>query len=190
VLAHTAGGLGIGLAVARKIVREHGGEIVAKSEGPGRGSCFVVRLPAAAASIAIPEKSALPTAASVARRVLIADDNVDFVEMFRTVVGDWGHDVRAVYDGREALRVCEEFEPEMVFLDIGLPGIDGYDVARTLRRFAGGDRMRIVAVSGYVRETDRQTAESSGFSDYLAKPVDLGHLATLLERGAGAEDGG
>jgi CheY-like chemotaxis protein len=100
------------------------------------------------------------------------------------VMEDWGHEVRAAYDGLQALRVCEEFEPEVVFLDIGLPRMDGYDVARRMRRMARGDRMRIVAVSGYMCETDRVRASGSGFSDYFAKPLDLHGMARLLEHGA------
>jgi PAS domain S-box-containing protein len=186
-LARTAGGLGIGLAVARKIVREHGGEIVAQSEGVGRGSRFVVRLPAGAVALAeTPGKEAPRATSSVRRRVLVADDNVDFVEMFSTVIGDWGHEVRAAHDGPQALRVFEEFEPETVFLDIGLPGMDGYDVARRMRQAATarGEATRIVAVSGYMRETDRARASSSGFSDYYAKPVDLDCIARLLNQGS------
>jgi PAS domain S-box-containing protein len=181
-LARTAGGLGIGLAVARKIVREHRGEIVAQSEGVGRGSRFVVRLRAEALTPSRTPVGQEPLATpSFKRRVLVADDNVDFVEMFKTVIEDWGHEVRVAYDGAHALRVCEEFEPEMVFLDIGLPGMDGYDVAQRMRQMARGGRMRIVAVSGYTRETDRVRASSSGFSDYFAKPLDLHDVARLLE---------
>jgi PAS domain S-box-containing protein len=181
-LARTAGGLGIGLAVARRIVREHQGEIVAQSDGLGHGCRFVVRLPAVAAALACtPAGREAPATPSVKRRVLVADDNVDFVEMFKAVVEDWGHEVRAAHDGPQALRVCEEFEPEMVFLDIGLPGMDGYDVAQRMRTMAFGEKMRIVAVSGYTRETDRKRASSSGFSDYFAKPLDLSDIEKLLQ---------
>jgi PAS domain S-box-containing protein len=183
-LARSAGGLGIGLAVARKIVCEHRGEIVAQSEGLGRGSRFVVRLPAGAVAPACTPGHAPLEMPSVKRRVLVADDNCDFVEMFKSVIEDWGHEVRAAYDGPQALRVCEEFEPETVFLDIGLPGIDGYDVARRMRSMARGDRMQIVAVSGYTRETDRAKAASSGFSAYFAKPLDLHRIARLLAHDA------
>jgi CheY-like chemotaxis protein len=128
-----------------------------------------------------PGTEASATTQSVKRRVLVADDNVDFVELFQAAIEDWGHEVRVAYDGPQALLVCEEFEPEIVFLDIGLPGMDGYEVARRMRKMARGDRMRIVAVSGYTRETDRVMASSSGFSDYFAKPLDLHCVARLLE---------
>jgi CheY-like chemotaxis protein len=181
-LARTVGGLGIGLAVARKIVRAHRGEIVAQSEGVGRGSRFVVRLRAEALTASRTPVGQEPLATpSFKRRVLVADDNVDYVQMFKTAIEDWGHEVRVAYDGAHALRVCEEFEPEMIFLDIGLPGMDGYDVVQRMRKMARGGRMRIFAVSGYIRDTDRVRASSSGFSDYFAKPLDLHDVARLLE---------
>jgi CheY-like chemotaxis protein len=112
-----------------------------------------------------------------------ADDNADFVEMFKSALEDMGHEVRVAYDGPQALRACEEFDPETVLLDIGLPGMDGYEVAGRMRRLPHGDGMQIIAVSGYVSERDRATAASSGFSDHVAKPLDIHRVAKLLERG-------
>jgi CheY-like chemotaxis protein len=166
--------------VARKIVREHRGEIVAESDGLGRGSRFIVRLPGAVAPPARTPAAQRATS-SVRHRIVVADDNVDFVDMFRAALESWGHETRPAYDGPQALRVCEEFEPEVVFLDIGLPGMDGYEVAGRLRATAGESGTRIIAVSGYVGEADRARAASSGFSDHLAKPLDLLDIARLLD---------
>jgi PAS domain S-box-containing protein len=176
-----AGGLGVGLAVARWLVRAHGGRISAESGGVGRGSCFTIRLPRPSAVAVARGAVAEATPALGSQRILIADDNEDTVEMMRALLEYAGHDVRVAFDGIEALAVCEAFRPETVFLDIGLPGIDGYEVARRMRAIPSGQDARIVAVSGYARDEDRARALASGFTAHLAKPLDLDRIPAILQ---------
>jgi PAS domain S-box-containing protein len=176
------GGLGIGLAVARKLVQAHGGRIRAESEGPGRGSRFTVLLPRAVAPVQARSPAATPPSkTSVARRVLVADDNRDTVELVETLLTQFGHELRCAFDGPSAVRICEEFGPDIVFLDIGLPGMDGYEVARRIRSLPAGKSTRIVAVSGYVRDSDRARALESGCDAHLAKPFDVESLTKIVD---------
>jgi PAS domain S-box-containing protein len=178
------GGLGIGLAVARNLVRAHGGDIKAESNGLGRGSRFTIRLPrAAAAGHAQPvSNTPAPRKAKVSRRVLIADDNRDTAELIETLLSQRGHELRVAFDGASALRLSEEFKPDVVFLDLGLPGINGYEVAQRMRQLPAGDAMQIIAVSGHVREEDRARAMESGCNAHLAKPFDVDALSTFVDR--------
>jgi PAS domain S-box-containing protein len=176
------GGLGIGLAVARKLVQAHGGQIRANSEGPGRGSRFTVRLPRAVAPAqAQSPASTPPRKTAVVRRVLVADDNRDTVELIETLLTQSGHELRCAFDGPSALRICEELQPDIVFLDIGLPGMDGYEVARRMRALPWGKSIRIVAVSGYVGDADRARAIESGCDVHLAKPFDIDGLSRIVD---------
>jgi hypothetical protein len=181
-LERTGGGLGIGLAVARRIVLAHRGSIVAKSDGPGRGSRFVVRLPRASVLAPAPGRPT-PTVLHTGsrRKIIIVDDNRDAVEMMQTLLEHSGHDVSVAYDGPSALKLCEEMKPDALFLDIGLPGMDGYEVARRARELGSCKRIPIVAVSGYARGEDCARALANGFSAHLTKPVDLDEVARLLE---------
>ena len=178
------GGLGIGLAVARKLVHAHGGQIWANSEGSGRGSRFTVRLPRAVmpAQVRLPT-STLARKGAVVRRVLVADDNRDTVELMETILTQCGHELRCAFDGPGALSICEEFKPDIVFLDIGLPGMDGYEVAQRIRALPAGTSTRIVAVSGYVRDADRARALESGCNAHLAKPFDVASLSKIVDDG-------
>jgi PAS domain S-box-containing protein len=181
-LEWAGGGLGIGLAVARRIVLAHRGSIFAESDGPGRGSRFVVRLPRAsvlAPAPGRPNPSVLQTGSR--RRVIIVDDNRDAVEMMQTLLEHAGHDVSVAYDGPSALKLCEEMKPDAVFLDIGLPGMDGCEVARRARELGSCQRIPIVAISGYARSEDCARALANGFSAHLTKPVDIDEVAKLLE---------
>jgi CheY-like chemotaxis protein len=176
------GGLGIGLAVARKLVRAHGGHIEAHSDGVGRGSRFTIRLPHASAQPdALSNTPPPPRTAAVGRRVLIADDDRDAVEMMQNLLVQYGHELRVAFDGPSALRACEEFEPDVVFLDIGLPGMDGYEVAQRLRQLPACRSIQIVAVSGYARDEDRNRALASGCTTHLAKPFDVETLSKIVE---------
>ncbi|GAB3726349.1 hypothetical protein GCM10028862_01540 [Luteimonas pelagia] len=172
-------GLGIGLTLVRRLVELHGGTVHAESDGPGRGSTFVVRLPLLAGWAESPHARALPsTAAAGSFRILVVDDNRDAADTLRMLLEMEGHDVRMVHDGPAAVEAAAAFVPEVVFLDIGLPGMDGFQVAAHLRE--AGRPMHLFAVTGWGAEDDRRRARESGFDDHLVKPVDTGRLLELL----------
>jgi signal transduction histidine kinase len=178
-LDRAQGGLGIGLALVKRLVEMHGGTIAAASEGAGRGSTFEVRVPAASApapaAVAAPVR---PTAAG-GRRVLVVDDNEDAAESLSELLALCGHDARTAATGPEALAAVPAFRPDLVFLDIGLPGMDGYEVARALRA-APGDTPVLVALTGWGAESDRQRSAEAGFDRHLTKPVGREQLDELL----------
>ncbi len=196
-LARSEGGLGIGLTLVRSLTEMHGGTVEASSEGKGKGSEFIVRLPASpavpsgsAAGTAVPTDLAraarTPAATKAAppagpmRRVLVVDDNVDSARGTALILSRNGHEVRVAYDGPGAVAAAQEFLPEFVLLDIGLPGMDGYEVARHLREDANLAGLTLVAVSGYGQESDRRRSQEAGFDQHLVKPVDPGVLLGLL----------
>jgi signal transduction histidine kinase len=186
-LDRTQGGLGLGLTIVRNLVTLHGGTVDVMSAGRGKGSEFVVRLPASQSVADVPE--AAPSTSTVRRttsaaRVLIVDDNADAAEMFADFIETLGYEARKVHDGPAALRAAAEFEPAVALLDIGLPVMDGYELAVRLRDLAPG-RIKLVAVTGYGQEEDRERAKTAGFDAHLVKPVDLDALASLLEELAG-----
>ena len=180
-LDRTSGGLGIGLNLCRQLVELHGGTITAASEGVGRGSTFTVRLP----TITIPEPAMLPQPpihaehAHRQRRILLVDDNQDTVRSLARLLSLRGHEVATAFDGVAALKLAQEFQPDFLLLDIGLPGLDGYEVARRLRA-EGFPRTPIVAISGYAQENDRIRAREAGFNYHFAKPVDFEALVELI----------
>jgi signal transduction histidine kinase len=178
VLARSTGGLGLGLSIVKSLVEAHGGVVFAHSDGPGRGSAFVIELPLAersAAGAGGERPADLPRRAAPAMRILIVDDNVDAAWMLAKELELLGHVVVRAHDGPAALAVAATFDPEIALLDIGLPGMDGYQLGRALR--AGRD-VRLVAVTGYGQERDRARSRAAGFEAHLAKPVDM----TLLQR--------
>jgi PAS domain S-box-containing protein len=186
-LARSEGGLGIGLTVVKKLVEMHGGGISARSEGLNRGSEFTIRLPGASRpATPKPTESARPASGGRAGRVLIVDDNVDTARGMARLLKLTGHDVATAHDGHEALAVAREFGPEFVLLDIGLPGMNGYEVASQLRLEAFGRDALIVAVSGYGQEEDRRRSKEAGFDHHLIKPIDHDSLLALL---SAEEDG-
>jgi signal transduction histidine kinase/DNA-binding response OmpR family regulator len=197
-LDRSEGGLGIGLTLVRRLVELHGGTVSAASEGPGRGSEFTVRLPMAdraarAGGTAAPldPTSAVPT--SQALRVLVVDDNVDGADSLARLLKLGGHDVRMAHDGPGALAAADTFRPDAVVLDIGLPGMDGYEVARRLRAQTDIGAALLVAVTGYGRDEDRRRSLDAGFDHHLVKPVDVEALrelfaAALSRNGAGMAD--
>jgi PAS domain S-box-containing protein len=179
-LARAGGGLGLGLALARKLVELHQGTVEASSKGIGKGSEFVVTLP-----LAQHVKRRPPTAQALARvplRILVIEDNEDAAEMLRDVLEHDGHQVVVVHDGWDGVDAALEREPDVVFCDIGLPGLDGYEVATRLR--AAGLRARLVALTGYATSDDAERAFSAGFDDHIGKPPDPEKLAGALASAA------
>ncbi len=185
-LQRIGGGLGIGLALARRLAELQGGTLEARSDGANRGSEFTLRMPLAAAKAAAqPEQGKAARRPGVARRVLVVDDNTDAAAMLDLLLRSLGHETRIAHEGGEALRAAEEFRPDIVLLDIGMPGLDGYEVARRLRRQSPRP-LRIVAVTGWGQDADRQRSAEAGFDLHLVKPVDANELAQALNDRNGA----
>ena len=180
-LDRSEGGLGIGLTLVRKIVELHGGRVDASSAGPGMGSVLTVWLPAVDHQAEIPlDSTSMPN--SVLRvKVLVVDDDSAILDSTAVVLNMDGHDVRTAADGVAALQLVRSFRPQVVLLDIGLPGMDGYQVARQIRELPDGDKITVVAVSGYNQPEDRRRAANTGFDRHLVKPVHLHELRQLLE---------
>lgn len=178
------GGLGIGLALVRRLVNLHGGTVKAESAGLHKGSRFVIRLPALALDAVLHQAVAiLEEAAMVNRcRILVVDDNVDVLQISADVLAIYGHDVRTASDGNAALEVARTFLPDLVLLDIGLPGIDGFEVCRRMRKLPGWQNTVIVANSGYGQVDDRQKSEDAGFDHHLVKPINLAKISGLAKR--------
>jgi PAS domain S-box-containing protein len=181
-LDRAEGGLGIGLTLVHRLVKLHGGAVEALSEGPGLGSEFIVRLPllAAAAAPGPPAARRAGSRPAGSRRVLVVDDNRDAAETLELLLQLWGHEVRSAYDGPQALALAAELQPEIILLDIGLPGMSGYDVARQLRELPGGRDMIVVAVTGYGQDSDRLRSQEAGFRYHLVKPVEPEVLQELI----------
>jgi signal transduction histidine kinase/CheY-like chemotaxis protein len=175
------GGLGIGLTLVRSLVELHGGTVRAASEGPGRGSEFVVRLPALTGGASASDASNRPRpTAPPRRRLLIVDDNVDSAESLAELLALTGHDVRTAHDGAAGLTAAESFRPEVVLLDIGLPRVNGYEVARRIRDTPALRGALLIAMTGYGQEEARHLSKEAGFDHHLVKPVDLSELNRLL----------
>jgi PAS domain S-box-containing protein len=175
------GGLGIGLSLVRSLVELHGGSVVADSAGVGHGSVFTVRLPldAAAAAQAVPAVAA-PAAPMHSVRVLVVDDNRDAADTLSALLELLGHSAQVANDGRAALDAVLDFRPQVVFLDIGMPGMNGYDVARAIRDDRRLDQPLLVALTGWGGESDRQRTSDAGFDLHLTKPVDLDAIEKML----------
>lgn len=181
-IARSEGGLGIGLTIVQKLTEMHDGHVEAHSEGPGLGSTFTIRLPAVAAQPPATAQSSMDTMQHLkSLRVLVVDDNVDSAVGLAKLLTRAGHKITLAYDGEEALERAKEQSPEAIVLDIGLPGMDGYEVARRLRKEAWGRHTLLIAVTGYGQEEDRQRALYAGFDHHLVKPVDLVKLKSLLQ---------
>ncbi|MCK6526945.1 ATP-binding protein [Myxococcota bacterium] len=177
----TRSGLGLGLALVRRLVDMHGGSVWARSDGEGRGSEFTVRLPLATGAAEAPGGGpALPRPAPASRRILVVEDNADVREPLRDLLVLEGHDVRAVADGLAATTIAPSFRPHMAIVDIGLPGIDGFEVARRLRAELGGS-VRLLALTGFGQREDRERALASGFDGHAVKPMDLERVLAWME---------
>jgi signal transduction histidine kinase/CheY-like chemotaxis protein len=169
-----AGGLGLGLAIVKHLVGVHGGEVSVKSDGPGLGSEFEVRLPCHRDRVrpsAIAPKPSFDGFASANQRVLIVDDNVDAADVLAVALSHIGYETATAQDGPSALDVANRFDPDVALLDIGLPVMDGYELARSLRGSRKSARIRLVAITGYGQEEDRRRAREAGFDAHLVKPI-------------------
>jgi two-component system CheB/CheR fusion protein len=180
-LARTDGGLGLGLALVKALVELHDGEIEARSQGLGRGAEFLVRLRLTEnGAVKDPELSA--AADTRCRLILVIEDNIDAGQSLADILELKGHSVRVARDGRSGLALAHELRPDVILCDIGLPDLDGYDLARSLRREEGLRGTRLIALSGYAQPEDRQRARDAGFDAHVAKPPDLDELMTVIAR--------
>jgi CheY-like chemotaxis protein len=176
-----AGGLGVGLALVKRLTELHGGTVSATSAGPGFGTTFTVRLPSVQAP-ARAEDETNPGATSGPRRVLIIEDNDDTRQMLHEVLTMSGHVVREARDGESALALVAESQPDVALIDIGLPDVDGYEVARRLRAAPGGRRVALIALTGYGQADDQRRAFEAGFDAHLTKPVAPERLKQVMSR--------
>jgi PAS domain S-box-containing protein len=184
-LARSQGGLGIGLTLVKRLVESHGGTVDVHSDGPGRGSEFTVRLPAVADSPVTPAGDAQPAGVPGGgrpRRVLIVDDNVDAADSAALLLRMWGHQVHTVHDGLSVSQAVRDFRPEIILLDIGLPGMTGYEVAQHLRAQPALDSLVLAAMTGYGQDEDRKRSAEAGFNYHLTKPLDPSKLEALIEK--------
>lgn len=172
-------GLGIGLALVRTLVELHGGRASARSDGPGLGSAFEIRLPLATPSLERPAAAAAATT-YLPHRILVVDDNRDAADSLATLLGLVGAEVQVAYDGAQALRLVESFHPRIAVLDLGMPGISGLDLARRIRRQRELDDCALVALTGWGQDADRQMTAAAGFSHHLTKPVDFVEMQAVL----------
>jgi signal transduction histidine kinase len=179
-LDRARGGLGIGLALVKQLVTLHGGTVEVESAGAGQGSRFTIRMPQASAPASRP--GAEPPQPSPARslKILVVDDNVEVAEIAGLMLEEIGHTYRIIHDGRRALEAAKDFRPDAILLDIGLPGMDGYAVCRTLRQDDAFKRTPIIAQTGWGQDRDKMQSSEAGFDHHLVKPVTLSDLERLL----------
>ena len=180
----TQGGLGVGLALVRRIVELHAGRVVARSEGFNHGSEFLVQLPRFVAEVATPAEESISPAKPPRMRVLVVDDNRDAADSMRMLLDASGQDARAVYDGVSALEIAESFRPEVILLDIGMPSMDGYHVVRELRARGFVPPPVIAALTGWGQDSDKKKAQEAGFDHHFTKPVSADELMAFLEKAA------
>jgi signal transduction histidine kinase/ActR/RegA family two-component response regulator len=180
IAEYAPSGLGVGLALVKQLVALHGGSIEASSDGPGKGATFTLTMPRAKKSDTAPPPATRAAAAGVPARVLVVDDNEDFALGLAQLLETRGHDVRVAHNADDALLAATEFGPEIGFLDIGLPRVDGYELARRLRELPLGSGMMLVAVSGWGQEEDRRRSREAGFVRHLVKPVRFDAIQSIV----------
>jgi CheY-like chemotaxis protein len=178
------GGLGLGLPLVRSLVELHGGTVEAHSQGRGKGSEFIVRLPRLGSVVTLPAVPAKAETAdddeSASLHILVVEDNPDGRESLRDLLEIWGHEVELAENGPDGVKSALGYQPDVALIDIGLPGLDGNEVAQRIRAALEGDRMALIAMTGYGQPEDRRRALQAGFDAYLVKPVDPGELARTL----------
>lgn len=179
-LERTRSGLGIGLTLVKQLVEAHGGSVEMRSAGADRGSEVELILPVLRAAPEIGNAEPVIVEALVPRRILVVDDNQDAANTMALVLRMEGHDVRTCYEGATALTLAASWQPEVVLLDIGLPGMSGYDIARVIRSRDYGAEMFLVALTGLGQPDDRRRSQEAGFDAHLVKPVDSGQVEALL----------
>ena len=181
---NAGGGLGVGLALARTIAELHGGSLTAHSAGMNTGSEFTLKMPLSASVVEKPKADApRPALTTVPRRILVVDDNVDAAATLEMLLKSLGHETCVVHDGVGALQMADEFRPDVVLLDLGMPGLDGYETARRLRAVKKELPFRIIALTGWGQESDRQKTREAGFDLHLTKPVELEDLVQAVSNG-------
>jgi signal transduction histidine kinase len=181
-------GLGLGLAIVKSLVSLHGGSISVESPGAGMGSEFTIRLPASDLNRLPPEPPADPPGPPIlqagSRRIMIVDDNEDAAEILAETLKFVGHDTQIAHDAPSALKLVSRFAPDVILMDIGLPGMDGYELARVIRSMADLNSPRLIALTGYGQESDRRRAAEAGFDLHLVKPVDIDRLLAVIDEKA------
>ena len=179
-LDRAQGGLGLGLAIVRNLVELHGGTVAVHSEGRGKGTQMTVRVPADVAAEAAPRSEPRATTSAKGRRIMVVDDNEDAAELLSEVLQQLGNTTRVAHDANGALALVDEFEPELAVLDIGLPIMDGYELARRLRERPG--KLGLIALTGYGQSSDKARATEAGFDAHLVKPVAIAALQALIAK--------
>jgi CheY-like chemotaxis protein len=184
--SRSQGGLGIGLTLVRSLAEMHGGRVTASSPGAGRGSCFTLHLPelvlaAAAPPVVRADTSSSHSDARAPQRVLVVDDNADAADSLGMVLQVLGAEVRVVHGGQAALDQLDSYQPDIAFVDIGMPDIDGFEVARRVRARNGYNGLTLIALTGWGQQEDRRRSAEAGFDRHLVKPVGLEALKTVLE---------
>ena len=172
-------GLGIGLALARRLIEMHGGSIAARSDGAGRGSSFEIRLPASKQPPLAATSNPNSPATKITRRVLVIDDNADAADLLARHISALGGESHTARDGESGIELVEKIRPHVVLIDIGMPGLDGYETCRRIREVLGS-RVMLIAVSGWGQQQDKTRAMGAGFDAHLTKPADPAAVATLL----------
>jgi CheY-like chemotaxis protein len=177
------GGLGLGLTIVKRLVEMQGGSVEARSGGPGKGSEFLVRLPVVASVVQDQSTAGELSAQSGGQhRILLTDDNVDSDTSLGMMLSLMGQEVRTAHDGLEAEEAAAAFKPDVIFLDIGMPKLNGYDTCRRIREHPGGEKMIIVALTGWRQDEDKRRSQEAGFNSHLVKPVEPAALGKLLAR--------